>query len=129
MSKNKLRSMTTDERRSYAAQVKEVRESQKMTQQELAEAAGVTRQTISNLERGTIPQTDILLRVCGVLGIEVDDDQTLSDDTKIWLGVIGGILEMTPQPHRGRAGQAAVNLIAKEFAESQATKTTDPSTE
>lgn len=86
-----------------------------MKQQELADAAGVTRQTISNLERGTVPQEATLLRILDVLGIEVNVNE-YSDDTNMWLGIIGGMLEQIPAARRGRAGQAAVTVVATELS-------------
>lgn len=45
-----------------------------MTQLELAEACGVRRETIVNLERGRYnPSLKLALRICAVLEVKVED--------------------------------------------------------
>ena len=45
-----------------------------MTQQELAEAAGCTRQTIGALEQGGyVPSLALAFRIAGVFGVGVED--------------------------------------------------------
>lgn len=54
--------------------IKEIRESQKMTQEELAEKSGVSRTTISNLENGTERTTMLstLMKLASALETTVD---------------------------------------------------------
>jgi len=54
--------------RRYRLQINE------MTQQELAERAGVTRQTILSIEKGRYnPSVGLALRLAGILGIAVEE--------------------------------------------------------
>ena len=54
--------------------IKEVRESKRMTQEELAEKSGVSRGTISALENGSMRNTTskTLLKLAPALGTSVD---------------------------------------------------------
>jgi|AGTN01.1.fsa_nt_gi Predicted transcriptional regulators len=54
--------------------IKEVRESMKMTQEELAEKSGVSRTTISQLESGTIrtTTTKTLVKLARALNKSID---------------------------------------------------------
>lgn len=54
--------------------IREVREAQRMTQEELAEKSGVSRGTISALENGTMRNTGskTLLKLAEALGVTVD---------------------------------------------------------
>lgn len=85
-----------------------------MTQAQLAAAAGVTRQTVSNLERGSVPQASILRKVLDVLGV-TPGGSAFSRDTDMWLGLIGGVLEQLPDVHRARAGEAAFHAATAEL--------------
>ena len=52
-----------------------------MTQQELADRAGVTRQSIISIERGRYrPSVELALRLGRVLGVAVEDLFELVDD-------------------------------------------------
>lgn len=53
--------------------IKEIRQQKKITQEELAEAAGVTRVTICNLENGTQKDVKVgnLKKIANALGVEV----------------------------------------------------------
>lgn len=113
MSKNDSETTSSDRRAQQAQQVKAVRLAQGMTQQALADAAGVTRQTVSNLERGTVPQAAILTRILDILGMT---PTATNEDTRMWLGILEGMLNQLPTPSRNRAGQAAVNAVAAEMA-------------
>lgn len=55
--------------------IKEVREAQNMTQEELATASGVSRGTISALENGSEKNTTskTLLKIANALGTTVDN--------------------------------------------------------
>ncbi len=53
--------------------VYEHRYAQQMTQQELADAVGVTRQTIISIEKGNYePSVRLALRIASVLGVKVE---------------------------------------------------------
>lgn len=106
--------MTAAERRELASQVRARRVELDMTQTDLAKAAGVARQTISNLENGMAPQESNLRAILSVLGISATSGN-YSPDTEMWLGLIGGALEALPSARRGIAGQSAMNAITDEL--------------
>lgn len=58
-----------------AFRIKELREEQKMSQEELANKAGVSRIVISNLETGArdVTTTKTLAKIAGVLNVRVQD--------------------------------------------------------
>ncbi len=115
MPKRDFVSLTSAERAELAAQVKRVRLERGFTQAELAHEAGVTRQSIGNLEGGRItPQSSTIERVLAVLGIDPNPAE-FSEDTSRWLGIIGGIIDALPPSRRARAGQAAVNAVTAEL--------------
>ena len=61
----------TKELDSFAARMRVARKAKKMTQEELAEAAGVSAETISNLERGKFsPTFDVLAAVMRELDMD-----------------------------------------------------------
>lgn len=115
--------MSNDRRAQQASQVKAVRLAQGMTQEYLADAAGVSRQTISNLERGTVPQAAVLARILDVLGMTAE---VTLEDTRMWLGILEGMLNQLPAPNRNRAGQAAVNAVAAEMVNVRTSVQDDP---
>lgn len=64
-----------------ARQVREERRRRRLTLKELAAMAGVSTNTIGNMERGTsFPQRSHLVTICGLLGISLDDGDPMSDD-------------------------------------------------
>jgi transcriptional regulator with XRE-family HTH domain len=57
-----------------AANIKRLREAQNLTQQELADASGVPRPTIANLESGTAnPTLSVLLKVAAALSASIEE--------------------------------------------------------
>ena len=58
-----------------AYKIKDARAELKMSQEELAKKAGVSRQTISGLESGayTVTTTDTLIKIAHALGKNVSD--------------------------------------------------------
>ena len=107
-----------EERGDLANQVKTVRRKAGLTQQELADEVGVSRQTIGNLESGaTIPQHKTLVAILDRLGIEPRAAE-FSDKTTRWLAVVGGIMDSLPEERRDKAGQAAVEAVTQELVAS-----------
>lgn len=55
--------------------IKEIRIAKKISQQELAEKANVSRTIISQLENGvrTVTKTDTLIKIADALGVKVED--------------------------------------------------------
>ena len=54
--------------------IRDIREERKLTQEELAERAGLPRQHVSDLERGVMrPRIDTAQKLAAALGVTVDD--------------------------------------------------------
>jgi len=61
--------------------VREIRQTKKMTQEELAKTIGVTRQTIASLENGRYsPSIIVAYRIVKVLGYKVIEDVFVFDE-------------------------------------------------
>ena len=60
--------------------IRELRQDEKTTQQELADLCGCTRQTIIALEQGRyVPSLSLALRIAGIFGQQVEQVFTLRD--------------------------------------------------
>jgi transcriptional regulator with XRE-family HTH domain len=59
---------------SIGPKIRRIRKQKKLTQQDLADKAGLARQTISNLERGLVGRVTlaVTVRVLDALGYELD---------------------------------------------------------
>jgi XRE family transcriptional regulator, regulator of sulfur utilization len=65
--------MADDERTRLAANLKDLRESRGLTQQELSERSGVPRPTLAHLESGQgNPTLSVLIKVAAALGIGIE---------------------------------------------------------
>lgn len=111
MSKNFSGDMTTEQRRALAAQVRKLRQDRGWSQSELAELANVTRQTVSNLERGTVPQLETLRRLLDVLGVETAAVE-FDEQTQMWLTMIGTLIEAIPSDARRTAVDESIRVLA-----------------
>ncbi len=61
--------------------LKEVRKKKRVTQEELAKAVGVTRQTIIAIEKGKyLPSLPLALKIAKYLGMRVEEIFVLKDD-------------------------------------------------
>lgn len=85
--------------RDIAKNIRQLRISQKMTQDELADKLFVTRQTVSNYETGkSRPDVEMLIRISEVLGTDIQqviygpEPVRLTRDTRRL--IIGGVLTM-----------------------------------
>lgn len=102
---------TGAERQELARHVRSLRQSAGLTQGGLASLAGVSRQTVSNLERGTVPQGETLRTVLTALGVE-PDQSSFSAETETWLVMIGTIIESLPPERRVAAVDRAVRVLS-----------------
>lgn len=85
----------------YASKVRRARQDLGMTQAEVAEAAGVSRNTVMNLETGKqIPQAEKLWSVLLVVGIrpEIGDPEWIDQ----WLAVLVPLFKRVPEEVRGQ---------------------------
>jgi transcriptional regulator with XRE-family HTH domain len=100
--------MDATTQRRIADQVHAERKRRRLSQKELAGMAGVSTNTIGNMERGTsFPQRSHLVTICGLLGISLDEGHPMGDederpivedggwspDVRVALNVIGLYLE------------------------------------
>lgn len=110
MSRKKIADMTQDERAALALTVAGLRERQRMLQSELGEATGMTRQTISNIERGaTRPNASTLVKIFEALG--VSESPEFDQQTESWLVMLGEIIERIPTARRPRAVDTAAQFL------------------
>ena len=117
MSKKGFRNLTLEERAEVARGISARREEMNMPQSALASAAGVSRQTISNIERGeTSPQEDVLIRIMTALGVQVDPVK-FDQQTESWLVIIGGVIESIPEGIRASAVDHAIRILAMSVAQ------------
>jgi len=76
-----------DKKRLLGARIKEIRRKQRLSQEKLAERAGISAQYISNIERGREnPTLDLLLRLADALKVslgEMCDFESLEDRRKV----------------------------------------------
>ena len=113
MSKNDLGNLSKDERAALSARVRPLRQAANLKQDELAELADVSRQTISNMENGSItPQADVLGRVLRVLGVDLETSR-FEPQTDLWLSMIGTLIEAIPERDRPPAVDGAIRVLAE----------------
>lgn len=65
--------MTLRDRSVIVCRLRARRMSAGRTQEELAHAVGVTRQTVFDIERGSMPRVDLALALAAELGTTVED--------------------------------------------------------
>lgn len=106
---------TQQERLSYGAYVKEMRTKLEITQEELAEAAGITSRTLSNIEnQKTAGQADKLVRIFRALGIELEYP-AWSQETQSYIAMIAPLLEKINPVKRLAVMQEVLTLLADEI--------------
>ncbi|MEV4737137.1 MULTISPECIES: helix-turn-helix transcriptional regulator [unclassified Microbacterium] len=116
MSRKKSLLDTREGRAELAARVKDARTALDLRQEDLAAEARVSRTTLIDIEAGKlIPQSGTLQRILDVLGIDAEPNEDFDRDTRMWMGMVGGMLQALPPERRDRAGQAAVNAVAQEL--------------
>ena len=112
MSKKEIPELSRAERVEYARKVKSLRQSAGMTQQELADAAGVSRQTVNTLESGDkAPHSDSILRVLRVFGIDAEEHR-FSEQTELWLHVMGALIEAIPASRQHHTVNRAILVLS-----------------
>jgi transcriptional regulator with XRE-family HTH domain len=111
MSKKEIPKLSAAQRVEYATKVKTLRQDAGLTQQEVADAAGISRATLIGLEKGdTAPQSDNLLKVLRVFGIFIDE-QRFQDETELWLSMMGALIEAIPSDRRGATVERAMRVL------------------
>lgn len=114
MSKNFFENLTAEERAELATLVKPLRESAGLSKKDVYDEAGISRQTLDNIENGvTVPQVDVLKRVLDVVGHEVDEPD-FEAQTQTWLVMIGTLIEVIPEGRRARAVDGVIRRLGLE---------------
>ena len=76
-----------DKKKLLGSRIKEIRKRQRLSQEKLAERAGISAQYVSNIERGREnPTLDLLLRLADALKVslgEMCDFESLEDRRKV----------------------------------------------
>lgn len=113
MKSNKDAETRSATRAEMAARIKELRVSRGIEQADLAEMVGVSRQSISNIERGaSIPRESTLNRILEVLGVE-QAVISFDEQTDRWLVIIGSMLETLPKSERPEAFTEVVEVLTR----------------
>jgi transcriptional regulator with XRE-family HTH domain len=96
----------------------QVRKSMGKTQQEVADAAGVTRQAIGGIERGSTPGGEVLVRIARALGTSSayllgrtdspERDDSLPED---WQAVVEEAMAQGISPEQARRAIAGLRLM------------------
>lgn len=90
--------MDKEERAAWAPLIKRTRLSLDLDQQTLADIAGVSRNTIGNIERGkTIPQPDHLERILEALGLA---PERVDHDVESFIAMLRPLLQRVPASER-----------------------------
>ena len=96
--------MDAEQRRQLAARIRQQRKERRMSQEELAEASGVSLRAVQNAESGkNTPQEGNLLAMLEVLDMAPDDQQTRESwptDIQVFLDVMGAYLSTLPEAAR-----------------------------
>lgn len=107
--------MNTEERKAWAALIREARVEQGLDQETLAEMVDVTRQTISNIETGrSTAQPRVLERILTTLGLW--EPVELDQDVKNFLALIGPLLQQLPTDARAEVMPDLALLVGRKVA-------------
>lgn len=101
--------------------LKRARKEQGLTQSELAEKAGVTRRTISNIENGATTGQPRIKRILGeALGVDLAETLGVDDvSVKTLLRAIEPILEAIPPSRRPSVMSQIIQILSNSLYEEQ----------
>lgn len=105
--------MDKSQRAEWGIVIRDARRARDLKQQELADLAGVTRNTIGNIERGShAPRPEVLERVREVLGLD-DEPSTSEDDIDAYLPLVRGLLRLIPTQGRADAMVEVTQVLTR----------------
>ncbi|MBM4522480.1 helix-turn-helix domain-containing protein [Rhodococcus hoagii] len=114
---NPLSGATEQERMTWASKIKPARVSRGLTQQEVAEMAGVSRNTVVSAESGSkVPQSDKLWRIMIALDLGPDPADSFPDDVHTWLAILGPLIANIPTAKRESAMVRVITMLGQEIA-------------
>lgn len=104
--------MTEQQRATYAAQLKAARVSQKLRQQDVAEQAGIARNTYAAMENGSqIPQAEKLWAAMLVLGLQPNTDEP--EWLQEWWAILKPLILQLPPSTRGETMGKIVLVLSQ----------------
>jgi len=110
--------MDQQERLLHASRVRPAREALGISQAELAARAGVSRGTVSNIERAQVaPQVANLWAVMGALDMRPDMSREWPEEVESWLRIIAPLIELLPDATRDRIMVAMVSELGRRVSE------------
>lgn len=96
-------SMTEQQRVTYTARLRAARRARGLSQDEVAERAGVSRNTVGNAESGKVlPQSAVLWRIMGALDLRPDPGREWSPEVEGWLRMLAPLIEQLDADARER---------------------------
>lgn len=112
MSKKEFSDLSHAQRVEYARKVKSLRQSAGMTQLELANAAGISRATLIDLENGgRTPQSENIMKVLKVFGVDVEAHR-FEEQTELWLSMMGALIEAIPEQRKVETVNQAIRVLS-----------------
>lgn len=100
----------------FAQRIKAVRIEQGKTQEEVASAAGIARNTLSAMEKGKmVPQAEKLWKVMLVLGIRPDRKEP--EWLQEWWRIISPLAQRLPEETRGEVMGRIVRTLYESLGE------------
>jgi DNA-binding XRE family transcriptional regulator len=106
---------TVQGRREFARQVRPARIAARMTSEELADAVGVHRNTITGLETGAhVPKREVLVSVLDVLGILPGSDVQTTPEVERWLRIMAPLVSVLPDGRRQALMLEMIERLADE---------------
>lgn len=112
----RIEGASAEERLRYGSMIKSARTTKGMLQAELAEAAGVSRKTISNIENGMhAAQPDILRRVFSAVGIQTEDDVP-DEELRSYAAMFMTLMQNVPADDRLEAMNRTTAVLTSYFA-------------
>lgn len=99
------------ERAAWGARIRSERLQLGMTQDELAEAAKVSRRTIGSIERGdVVAQPGVLARILKALGLEPEPPR-FDEETETLLAIVGPLIAAIPPQRRNEVMRRVIPIL------------------
>lgn len=111
---NPLSGASEEERVRWARKLKPARVAMKLKQQDVADMAGVSRNTVVSAEAGNkVPQADKLWRMMIALDLGPDPADSYPDWVHTWLAIFGPLIAKLPEEGRGEVLSSIVTTLGE----------------